>query len=217
MTVAPVRLSGRDRRPTARRPPSRGALARRRFMVGVGKLLLPAAALGLLALLAVWPELNRDLESGRLSYRRMSVAPESGLLADPRYRGVDSGGRPYTITARAARQSAQSRTDMVDPKGDMTLESGVWLHVDARRGVYLPKDAQLDLAGDVTLYREDGLTMASATATMNLRDGLATSEDRVHVEGPFGTLDAQGYTMTDKGAVLHFNGPGRLVINGSER
>jgi lipopolysaccharide export system protein LptC len=36
----------------------------------------------------------------------------------------------------------------------------------------------------------------------------------VHAEGPFGTLDAQGFALTDKGSVIQFTGPGRLVLNG---
>jgi hypothetical protein len=35
-----------------------------------------------------------------------------------------------------------------------------------------------------------------------------------HAEGPFGTLDAQGFTATDGGTVIHFAGPGRLLLNG---
>ncbi len=35
----------------------------------------------------------------------------------------------------------------------------------------------------------------------------------VHAEGPFGTLDAQGFTLTDKGSAIQFFGPGHLVLN----
>jgi lipopolysaccharide export system protein LptC len=210
MTVARVPANGMPRGPSTPR-----ALNRRRFMVGIGKLVLPAIAVALLATLAVWPEISKDVENGRLSYRRLAVTPESGELAEPRYRGVDSGGRPYTITATKARQSAQSRTDLVDPKADMTQDSGTWLMVQARTGVYLPKNSQLDLSGEVTLYREDGLMVTSDAATLDLRDGAATSAARVHAEGPFGTLDAQGFAVLDKGTAMQFSGPGRLVMNGS--
>jgi len=30
---------------------------------------------------------------------------------------------------------------------------------------------------------------------------------------PFGVLDAQGFTLTDKGAAIQFHGPARLVLN----
>jgi lipopolysaccharide export system protein LptC len=196
-----------------RRAASQDQIARRRIFVSVAKLVLPAASVALLVLLVVWPELTRDTESGRLSYRRLSVVPESGELGEPRYRGVDSSGRPYTITATRARQAGQSRTDLFDPIADMTTESGAWILLRSSQGIYLPKDGQLDLSGEVTLYREDGLTISSNTATFDLRQGATTGAERVHAEGPFGTLDAQGYAVIDKGDVMQFTGPGRLIMN----
>jgi lipopolysaccharide export system protein LptC len=192
---------------------SSASIARRRVMVGIAKLLLPATALALLVLLVIWPELYRDTDSGRLSYRRLTVLPESGELSDPRYRGVDSGGRPYTITATRARQIGQNRTDLVEPIADMTTESGAWVMLRASQGVYLPKDGQLDLAGEVTLYREDGMTVSTDTATFDLNEGVGSGAARIHAEGPFGALDAQGFAVVDKGAVMQFTGPGRLLLN----
>jgi len=57
--------------------------------------------------------------------------------------------------------------------------------------------------------------MNSATATINLKQGAATSADYTHAEGPFGTLDAEGFTMMDRGGVVQFHGPARLVLNGA--
>ena len=75
---------------------------------------------------------------------------------------------------------------------------------------------ELDLQGDVTLYRQDGTTMTSATATTNLKQGAATSDDYTHAEGPFGTLDAQGFTLVDRGAVVQFHGPAHLVLDAAK-
>jgi hypothetical protein len=35
----------------------------------------------------------------------------------------------------------------------------------------------------------------------------------VHAEGQFGTLEAEGFTLTDKGALISFTGPATLVLN----
>ena len=209
MSVARLPITGLPRAVA-----SSAGIARRRVVLGIAKLLLPAASLAILATLVIWPELNRDAESGRLSYRRLSVTPESGELAEPRYRGVDTSNRPYTITASRARQSGQNRTDLVEPIADMTMESGAWVQLQARQGVYLPKAGQLDLSGEVVLYREDGLTVSTDTATFDLKQNATSSAAKVHAEGPFGTLDAQGFTVIDKGDVMQFAGPGRLVLSG---
>lgn len=209
----PGRLSGVAPRPA--RVVTSGA--RRRFMVALAKRVLPLAAVALLALVALWPELSTDAERSRITYHVGDVAPEGGALTDARYRGVDAQGHPFSITASLARQIGPDRANLTDPQGDITLDGGSWLSMKAKHGVYLPHADQLDLSGDVTLYRDDGTVMTTAAATMDLKAGAATSADKVHVEGPFGTLDAQGFAVLDRGAVVQFTGPGRLVLNGGSK
>jgi lipopolysaccharide export system protein LptC len=106
---------------------------------------------------------------------------------------------------------------MVAPVGDMTMANGSWLRGEGQQGVYISPTGQLDLQGNVVLYRDDGVTLQTDTATLDTKSGAASSADRVHVEGPFGTLDAQGFTVLDQGGVVQFTGPARLVINGSSK
>ena len=211
-TRAGTRLLGAG---TLRRRHRRRGIARRRWIVALTKRLLPLAAVALLATVALWPEYHRDSDAGRVAYRRGSLMPESGQLTDARYHGVDEHGRPYTITANIARQSSPERIDLTRPAGDVSLESGTWLMVRAEQGVYLQHAQQLDLSGDVHLYRDDGTTLATDSATLDLKAGAAAGAEMVHAEGPFGTLDAQGFAVTDRGAVIQFTGPGRLVLNGA--
>ena len=106
---------------------------------------------------------------------------------------------------------------MVAPKADITMEDGRWLMLQSRKGVYIQSTAQVDLSDNVILYRDDGTTMTTASASVDLKAGAAASDDPVHVEGPFGTIDAQGFTVTDKGAALNFTGPATAVLNGASR
>lgn len=199
-----------------RRPAADPRLARRRWAVSIGKRLLPLVALALLSTVALWPEIAGDSERARLSYRRGALAPESGQMTDATYHGVDSRGRPYTMTAVAARQVNPERVNLTEPKGDMTLDSGSWLLVRAKDGVYLQHAGSLDLSHDVQIYRDDGTTLTTSAATLDLKAGAAAGADMTHAEGPFGTLDAQGFAVTDKGAVIQFSGPGRLVLNAAQ-
>jgi lipopolysaccharide export system protein LptC len=96
----------------------------------------------------------------------------------------------------------------------MTLENGTWLNVTSKQGVYMRKDQQLDLSHDVVMYRDDGTTMTTAAATVAVKDGAASSNMPTHVEGPFGTLDATGFTTQEKGAMIQFWGPVRVELNG---
>lgn len=189
----------------------------RRWLVGLAKRLLPVVALGLLLLVAFYPELNSNGDRGRISYRRADITPEGGQLTEAHYQGVDAAGRPYTVTATKVRQVGPERTDLDAPKADMQLQSGEWLMVQARQGVFEQKLNRLDLSGDVTLYRDDGTVLQTAAASIDMKANAAASHEMVHVEGPFGVLDAQGFTVLDRGAVVQFTGPARLVLKGGSR
>ena len=198
----------------ARRMPTSGGIVRRRVLVTVTKWLLPVGALALLASIAVWPELTRVGEQGRLAFRRaFSAIPDSGRLLEPRYRGLDDRGRPYTITADSAAQAGPLRVNLQEPKGDIVPESGGWIMVQSHDGVYIQHSGQLDLSRDVVLYRDDGTVMRTESASVDVKNAAAASDDQTHAEGPFGTLDAQGFTLLDKGAVIQFQGPARLILN----
>ncbi len=197
-------------------PPPRPYLVRRRWAVRIAKYILPVIAVALLGSIAMWPEWSRSLQGGRVTWRRLAaIDPDAGQMVRPRYRGVDERQRPYTISADFADRAGPERLNLTAPVGDVTLQNGTWLLLRAKTGVFIQHANELDLAKAVTLYRQDGTIMRSATATMNLKLGAATSNDYTHAEGPFGTLDAEGFTLVDKGSVIQFRGPAKLVLNGA--
>jgi lipopolysaccharide export system protein LptC len=191
-------------------------LARRRIAVNLTKWLLPLLALALLTSIAVWPEFQNAAEHARMAVKGLSGQIEGGQLKDARYHGVDERGRPYTLTAATARQVNANRVDLTTPKGDMVLENGTWIMLQAKQGIYARQASQLDLENDVVLYRDDGTTMTTASASIDMKNGAAAGSEPVHAEGPFGALDAQGFTVVDKGAVIQFSGPAHVVLNGAE-
>jgi lipopolysaccharide export system protein LptC len=217
--MADLMQSDADRRrsgfSTTRRraAPTPARLAMRRFTIGLTKRLLPLGALALLGLIAAWPELERWNERARMRGVKFNASEATGVLSQPRYNGVDQRGRPYTVTALQARQISATQVDLTDPVGDVQLENGRWLQAKARQGAYVQHAGSLDLSRDVEIYRDDGTTMLTDTSTIDLKNGAANSADRVHVEGPFGTLDAQGFSITNRGNQVQFWGPGHLVLN----
>ncbi len=200
-----------------RQAPTASRIARRRLVVTLTKWLLPVAALLLLSSVALWPEIERVRDHGRIAFRRaFSIEPDSGRMRQARYSGVDERGRPFTVTAESALQNGPVRIDLTEPKGDLVTESGSWVMVQGREGVYIQRAGQLDLSHDVTLYRDDGTAMRTQSAAVDVRQGAAASSEMTHAEGPFGVLDAQGFTLVDKGAAIQFHGPAKLTLSGHE-
>ncbi len=211
--------SGRTR---ARRAPTPGRIARRRVAVTLTKWLLPVIAVLLLGSIAAWPEIARLSDGSRVAVRRAFNADSAeARLVEPRYRGVDERGRPYTLSADVAVQSGatqagKERVNLTAPVGDVVLENGSWMLVRSREGVFIQGSGQLDLSGDVVLYRDDGTTLGTQSAAIDLKAGAAASSEQTHAEGPFGVLDSQGFTLIDKGAAVQFQGPSRLVLEAAQ-
>jgi lipopolysaccharide export system protein LptC len=201
-------------RRSARRVPTPGGLARRRWLITATKYLLPAASLLLLTSVAMWPELDRAADHARIVMTNFHATVDGARVIDARYNGVDEHGRPYTVTAATATQRGPERIDLTTPNADMTLENGTWINVKSKHGVYMRGSQQLDLSDDVVLYRDDGTTMTTSSASVDMKPGVASGSAATHIEGPFGTVDATGFTSVDKGAAIQFWGPAQANLNG---
>jgi len=223
MAVAPLSAPARRAErlvgvaaPRLRRPPTPGGIARRRFMILLTKLALPVLALALLTTMALWPELKRSAAEVRWNVQQMVTDVAGDTVIDAHFHGIDERGRPYTVTAVEATQVNPDRVNLTTPKGDVTLQNGTWLMLQSKDGVYRKQENELDLSHAVTLYRDDGTTMLTESAAVDMKNGAAAGAQPVHAEGPFGVLDAKGgFTFTDKGEEVQFAGPAHLVLNGA--
>ena len=190
-----------------RHSPTSSGIARRRLVITLTKWLLPAIALMLLASIAVWPEIERATDTARIAIRRMGSEIEGARLTDARYHGVDEQGRPYTLTADMAEQAGTDRINLTIPKGDITLGNGTWLMVQAKHGVFLQHSNQLDLSREVTMYRDDGTTLTTASASIDLD---SRSQGRPAVAG--GEVWLLGPIRSSRN-----RGPGRISISKQDR
>ena len=196
--------------------PSQRNLTSRRHFVLWAKRVLPMMALLLLATVMLWPQIARQFDFNHIG-KVLAKDVQQGHLVNLRYHGVDERNRPYTVTADEAQQIGPERINLVNPKADVLSENASWTLVVSEHGVYLQHLGQMDLSGHVVVYRDDGVTLHTDTAEVDLKVGAAASSDVTHAEGPFGTLDAQGFALVDKGAVVQFTGKSRLVLNEQDK
>lgn len=193
--------------------PSRGYS---RF-VSLMKFLLPVVALAVIVLVVAWPHINTSDLGFRLGVTvlKLTGADEPSMI-NPRYVGSDSDNQPFSITADLARdigeESATERYALVMPKADITLEDGTWLVLTANDGIYAREGRTLDLAGAVNLYHDSGYEFRTERATIDLKTGIAESQDPVSGQGPFGQLQAMGFRVTNKGNVIYFLGQSKLTL-----
>ena len=211
--LSPPRLSRATRAaPRARAAPAPKRLARRGAIIRGAKWALPGAAVMLLLAVALWPELSR-LAGQERSLSRNLLDVDSARMRAPHYRGVDERGRPYTITAESAVQLGPQRVNLVWPEADIVAEGGAWVYVQSHDGAYIQHAGQLDLSGEVLVYRSDGMTLRTDSAAIEIKAGAAASNALTHVEGPFGTIDSLGFVLLDRGATIQFTGPAHMIVN----
>ncbi|MGO1076191.1 LPS export ABC transporter periplasmic protein LptC [Inquilinus sp. CA228] len=180
-------------------------------VVGVLKYALPAVGLVIVALVVAWPELHPSQVDISNPAER-PVAAAAGEIQNPRYSGVDEAARPYTVWATLAKQVEDQIFDLNRPKGELKLQNGLVLNLDAQAGKLDRSSKSVHLSGNVTLRRSDGTTMITDAADIDLADKGARSSTPVTAEGPFGTLSAGGFKVEQQGDVIIFTGPTKLFL-----
>jgi len=209
--------------PTARgaapaRPHARAGGGYSRF-VGLMRIALPLVAGAIIAMVIAWPELLEKRTSFKLGMSKITVNDSGGqTVVNPRFTGTDRARRPYTVTADAATQDQKmpNRINLAFPKADLTLQDGAWIAVSAAQGHYDRKEGALALSGGVDLFHDQGYELHTPSAQVSLGDSEASGDEPVRGQGPFGTLEARGFRILDKGRRLLLDGKSRLVLHPSQ-
>ncbi|WP_193184050.1 LPS export ABC transporter periplasmic protein LptC [Nisaea sediminum] len=186
-------------------------------MVVLMKLILPALALAIVALIVSWPQLIPDHTKFRLGDKAknlLAVATDGLSMDQPRYVGVDDAQRPYEITAQRASQDSHEsdRLDLVAPQADLAVNEEEWLALSAAAGIYDRKQKTIDLSGGVTVFHDRGYTVTSESARVLLDEGMATSDDPVSAHGQSGIATGEGFRIYDRGERIVFVGKSKVVL-----
>jgi lipopolysaccharide export system protein LptC len=184
-------------------------------LVTLLKLILPSVAVGLVAMILLWPQINPINGKFRLKPVAVSMDDLENLrMVNPRYVGSDSQDQPYTITADQALQvSGDSNvTDLVKPKGDITLNDGAWLSLTADSGTYRKKEQLLDLEGHVNLFHDGGYELLTSRAHLDLDKNSAEGNDPVTGQGPDMELSGEGFRVYNRGQQVMVTGQSRLLL-----
>ena len=186
-----------------------------RRVVSLMRMLLPAAALVLVAMVVIWSQWQ-SIETGfKIGFN--SISPEEAKtlrMVNPRFAGTNRNARPFMLTAAEARRPNPG-ADMIvltNPKGDVTTDSGAWLALSAAQGNYAQEKKILDLGGGVDLYHDNGLHFTSATARIDLKAGTAEGSDPVTGSGPSIEVTGQGFKMLNGGKTVIFTGKSKALL-----
>jgi len=166
-------------------------------VIHIARIVLPIGIGGMAALLATAPiAIGRDI-SFVLSRDRVAVAKERMRVSNASYRGQDSKGQPFMISAKSAVQTKSS-----DPVVRLTdLAAVVWLNdgpaaIAANRGRYDMKSEQVSVDGPVFFKTHDGYRLLTRDVAIDLKTRRVASQGEVDGIMPLGTFHA-GHLRAD--------------------
>jgi lipopolysaccharide export system protein LptC len=184
--------------PEPERPPPFGS-GGRRLRIATLKVALPAVAFAVLFLVIAWPALWPGMERLRLRGAIPVADLRDGVdaMLDTTFTGLDRRGRPFVVRSEIVHNVGNEEEPMTlaAPQGELTV----------------------DLNGDVTLVHPSGYEMRTSIARIDLPTGDASGNEPVHAEGRLGTIDAEGFHVTQDGGVINFTGKSRMTITSEHR
>jgi lipopolysaccharide export system protein LptC len=141
------------------------------------------------------------------------VSGSKVTMEAPHMSGFTPDQRPYEVWAKTATQ------DLTDPdhvelktlRAKVLQEDRSTVTLEARTGLFDTKAQLLDLRKDIFLQSSTGYEARLSQAMLDIGKGTVTSEEPVDVKLLNGTLTADRLRITEKGALVRFEG--HVVMN----
>lgn len=183
-------------------------------LIAILRLVLPVAIVALVILLALAPlTVGRDI-SFVLSKDSVEVARERMRVTAATYRGEDSKGQPFELSAGSAVQ-VSSRDPVVRLQSlaaKIQLEDGP-ARIDAAQGRYDMESEKVAIDGKVLFRSADGYHIETRDVGIDLKTRQVASQGRVDGRMNIGTFAGDRFTADLNSRVVVLEGRARLHID----
>ena len=184
--------------------------------VGLMRYLLPAMAAALLGLVVAWPLVSDGEEGIHVPLIEDPEVDGRLTMVNASYQGTDVKNRPFAVRGAEAFQP-ESDSPIVHLSG---IEADIFgdqarngmMALTANEGLYQRDVEQLDLSGDVTVRSEAGHEFRTSRARIDLPAGIASGDEPVSGESPYGLLDAGNFALLERGKIMTFGGRVRMTL-----
>ena len=134
-------------------------------------------------------------------------------MESPHMSGFTPDQRPYEVWAKTATQDLNDpdHVELKTLRAKVLQEDRSTVTLEARTGLFDTKAQLLDLRKDIFLQSSTGYEARMSQALLDIGKGTVTSEEPVDVKLLNGTLTADKLRITEKGALVRFEG--HVVMN----
>ncbi|MAX00220.1 MAG: LPS export ABC transporter periplasmic protein LptC [Sphingomonas sp.] len=182
-------------------------------VVATAQKLLPAAVGVLAAFLVIAPLMNDTEMRFILDKRKVEVAKERMKLVSAQYRGEDTKGRSFTLTAGSAvqRSSAEPVVRLNDLSAEIQLPDGP-AQLKAGQGHYDMQKDTVSVDGPATFRAENGYKIDTRNAVVDLNQRTMKSDDKVEGNTPLGTFSGDSIQADLQNRTVRLQGNAHLRI-----
>jgi lipopolysaccharide export system protein LptC len=188
-----------------------GDVTRYSRFVGVMKVVLPAIATLLLALVIIYSVIGRSNDNVTVSMTALGPVENDKQMVKPKLTGSDGRGQAFTVTASAVGQEIGASPDkslmtLFDVESDIVMENKSWTKVEAQRGLLDGKAKRLTLTGAINIYSDMGYECHTDAALYDISKGALTGTRPIQCQGPLGVILGNGFEGLKEAGRLKLTG-----------
>jgi lipopolysaccharide export system protein LptC len=186
--------------------------------VGVMKRALQVAAFAVVAAVLGFFFFQRQPAHVTMGFEQLGHVDNDLAMVKPRLSGQDNDGNPFVITADAAVQDAKNpkRAQLKKVEADLSMGAKGWLNVNAASGMVDMNAGMLQLSGGINVFSDDGYELHTASAFVDIKQGLMHGTEEVTGQGPGGTLRADQFQLDRNNKLLILTGHVQMTIIGKK-
>ena len=145
---------------------------------------------------------------GSVSIAGVGLEGTKITMDSPKIAGVQQGGGPYEIKARAGIQdiTKPSVIELVGIDAKVGMADRSTTHILSKNGVYDSKADSMSLKGDVRISNSSGYVLNLQSALMDFKGGMFTSHERLRIDLKGGEVSADDMAISNSGHVIAFRG-----------
>lgn len=160
--------------------------------------------------------LNRTVQkfSEVTSKDSFNTGQEEQIVIEPKFIGLDKNKKPFTIRAEKAKKTKSNENlyELDTPSGEITDSSGNTIFLKSSKGEFDQNNQKIFLFKDVELTREDGLLFKTDRAMIDLNTNDIFGDTEVSGKNKRGKIFSSGFSITEKGNKILFQGKTNLLI-----
>ena len=189
------------------------SMMRHTRFVTVFKRFLMVLVLGMIGIVVWIASDNTGANKARIVFSNIAQSGAlQNIMLKPHYQGVDVRNRPYTVIAEKATQLDKENIALEAIRADMLMNNGIWVALNSGTGAINLTSKQLVLTGGVDIFYNDGYEFRTDHVNVDIDKGSAYADSHVEGQGSLGTLQADQFSVSEHGQVIHFNGSVKMKI-----